>query len=139
MRLVDERPAGEAAAVTSHGSILVVDDDVMLTELISEMLGMVGYSPLTATTLSEADEILDAAAVDVLITDCIFVGEPAGIDFARRQLREERCRRAIVMSGANIGATEAADGEQLTFLLKPFRATQLCALVDAALDRSHTG
>ena len=56
-------------------SILVVDDDAAIRELLHEHLSRVGYDVLTAGDGDEMRERLDGARVDLIVLDVMLPGD----------------------------------------------------------------
>jgi|SRR5690348_9217963 CheY-like chemotaxis protein len=108
--------------------VLIVDDEVSITETLSLILQSHGYRTRIARTGEEAIEQAKASAPDVLVCDIIMPGM-TGIE-AALQIRAlcSDCR-IILMSGA-ILSTELldrarADGNHFEVLAKPFHPSKL--------------
>ena len=50
-------------------TVLVVDDEKLIRELLGDTLGALGYQTITAESCARAREVLAAGDVDVVITD----------------------------------------------------------------------
>ena len=116
---------------TSRMCILVVDDDPDIRELLHDRLASDGYAVRTAKDGQEAVEILMKGVVDGVILD-IGIPEIDGIEVLRRLRQNDQTLPVIIVT-----AVEALDRALLAmergaqaYLLKPFDATQLRAVVD---------
>jgi two-component system cell cycle sensor histidine kinase/response regulator CckA len=115
--------------------VLLVEDEDTIRELIREVLGLNGYTVLTASTPEEAIRIATSPApIDLLISDVIMPGM-GGRELARN-IREARPGiRVLFVSGypeqaiSRSGALETG----VTFLQKPFTPDTLAAKVRVAL------
>jgi two-component system, chemotaxis family, chemotaxis protein CheY len=119
-------------------TILVIDDEPFMLELVRKILEAARYQVVTATS---ADSGLDAyrrAQPDVVITDLI-MPEKDGLEAIQELLRLNPRARVIAMSGggrsgyANALPAAKAFGAIET-LRKPFPPDMLLAAVTRALD-----
>ncbi|MBX3737353.1 MAG: response regulator [Candidatus Didemnitutus sp.] len=119
-------------------SVLVVDDSVHIVEFISELLRRQGHSVVTARSGREAEAILDAVAVDVLITD-ILMPDGDGIELLNRMRRAgKNISRIVAISGGgryvdsdNCLSIAAGAGAHAV-LRKPFTDVELFAALQPA-------
>jgi len=80
-------------------SVLIVDDSVHIVDFVSELLRRQGHSVVTARSGREAETIVDAVAVDVLITD-ILMPDGDGIELLNRLRRVgKKIPRIVAISG----------------------------------------
>ena len=124
----DESRCTIVASVT----ILVLEDDTAVLELLERLLAMHGYTVLSARTAAEADAIVSqrGAAPDVLLTD-IMVGGDNGVDYAR-QLKDRLPSVGIMfMTGLAHRAPVALRSGLGPVLHKPFSARELLRALDA--------
>jgi PAS domain S-box-containing protein len=121
-------PAGPDGAET----ILLVEDEDAVRELVRRVLEDGGYAVLTASRPSEAEALLaEHEHVDLLLTDVV-MPEMSGYDLARRIEERRQGLGVLFMSGyAPQGSVDADAGE---LLKKPFTPDQLARAVRAALD-----
>ncbi|HJV22563.1 MAG TPA: PAS domain S-box protein [Holophagaceae bacterium] len=132
-RLLEEHaPAPEAATPASapkaEGTILIVEDDVLLGTVISALAESLGYHTLTATSPEEALELAAQpdTPLDLLLTDVVMPGMNG------RELRAqfERLRPgvpALFMSGytADVIAKRGILEEGVHLIRKPFSKQEL--------------
>ena len=127
-------PASTAAA---GETILVIEDDPSIREIVRRTLDHEGYSVVTASTGSEGMELLALhPAIPLVITDLVLPGCVRGIDIARHVLLNARPTRLLCMSGYSeqlISGAEALlpDG---AFIPKPFTPAELVARVREILS-----
>ena len=111
------------ARATRAAWVLLVEDDAMLRELISQMLLDIGFNPIGAGTLQEARETLRLhGAPDLALID-VSLGEESGLAVLR-ELREIKpgCP-AVVASGYGDsvpGGESLRDDPNLIVLSKPY-------------------
>jgi len=118
-------------------TVLVVEDEPQIQELVAVNLEHSGHKVLRAASAEEAEASIRAALPDVLVLDWMLPGE-SGLAFARRLRADERTRElpilmltARAMEQDKISGLEAGADDYLT---KPF-ALQELALRLRALDR----
>ena len=124
------RPAPAAGATPA--CILVVDDSAATLELIQRNLALQGYDVHTSQGAADALALLDAMAVDLVVTDVRMPGL-SGIDLIREVRQRHPGIELVVITGyATIqGAVEAlcriGDPRAAAALQSPARLSQLIA------------
>jgi len=116
----------------AKGWVLVVDDDRPMHELIATALGTDGVEVVTASSGAEAFAALDRHPVEprLVLTDVLMPGMD-GLTLARKLKARLKTAKIVVMSGHLADVSWwPADLRDLTFLAKPFRMTELMALID---------
>ena len=106
--------------------ILVVDDDDSLREIVQSLLRAAGRRVLTAAGIAEAEAVLAAEKIDVMLLDVV-VGDGNGWDALRRFAG--RCR-VVMMTGAQVDDEVRRDAKILgaaAVLQKPFTNEELLA------------
>lgn len=121
-------PPAEVPAITSRGTVLLVEDENAVREATKRMLRKFGFTVIEAKHGQDALTLWEQAgsSVDVVLTDVVM---PAmgGADLARA-LRERRPNlRVVFMSGYTQGTLEMSSMDEAAtrFLPKPFTADQL--------------
>ena len=117
-------------------TILVVEDEAEIRELISRYLERDGYRVLTAKTGDEALEKARGNAVDLVVLD-IMIPRPDGLDVTRI-IRSTSALPILIVSARGDEADRVA-GLELgadDYLTKPFPPRELLARVKALLRRS---
>ncbi|MCW5771711.1 MAG: PAS domain S-box protein [Rhodospirillaceae bacterium] len=131
---------GDAETVPLSGgaeTILVVEDDSAVRELVSSELGGLGYRVLAAENGVKARAILDSdAAVDLLFSDVMMPGGINGVQLAAEAAARRPDLRILLTSGhadlPELGASLAAGA--INLLRKPYRISELAHSVRRALD-----
>jgi two-component system cell cycle sensor histidine kinase/response regulator CckA len=110
------------------GTVLVVDDQDVVRDVIKLSLESAGYRVLEAATPSEALELARAAGaeVDLLVTDVV-MPEMDAFELANRISFELPAVRVLYTSGYTDAAAEGP------FIQKPFTPAQLIEKVGAVL------
>ncbi len=121
---------------TSQLSVLVVDDEADLRELIADSLASEAFDVTQAADGAEAISRLKTFAFDAIVVD-LRLPDADGmevLDFALTRYPEVA---AVVMTGFG-GVTEAVAAIKrgaIDFLIKPFQITQLSRILRAELER----
>lgn len=116
--------------------ILVVDDDVNITNLLSRHLTEWGYEPIIANRAYEALKIAFDTEVDLILTD-IRMPELDGLELMR-QVKILKKEVPVIMLTALRGEEllrEAIKEGAYDFLAKPFDENELEASIKMALER----
>jgi PAS domain S-box-containing protein len=126
---------GRYGAVTGGKTILVVEDDPDVREMIVGMLSDLGYQTLVARTGPEALAILDQeGSVDLLFTDVVMPGGISGIDLARAAGRSRPDLKILLTSGYAGSEPEAQSARrEFPFIAKPYRTPALARKLREAL------
>ncbi|MCP4584145.1 MAG: response regulator [candidate division Zixibacteria bacterium] len=101
-------------------TILVIDDEKLIRDLLGETLGALGYTALTAEDFKGAVNILDSQSIDVVITD-IMLPDKSGIELIELVKKNFAKTPVLAISGKNIPRQEILDAGADGFLAKPFR------------------
>jgi len=119
-------------------TVLVVEDEPQIQELVAINLEHLGHRVLRAASAEEAETAIRAALPDVVVLDWMLPGE-SGLSFARRLRSDERTRdlpilmlTARAMEQDKISGLEAGADDYLT---KPFSPKELAARIKAVLRR----
>ena len=125
--------------MTSSGSkehILIVDDSRDTLEVLQRNLSAEGYKVYTAPGAVEAISILQAAPVDLVITD-LKMPRASGLDLIRHVRENYKNTEVMMITGyATIeGAVEAVKTGADEYLPKPFTDEELLSAVKRSLDR----
>lgn len=120
---VPSRPVGPRA-----GRVLVVDDDVAVRKLLSQLLGQAGYEVSALAPGLHALDDARAPECSVLVTDIEMPGIN-GPELVRRV--REQCPElgVVLMSGRRAEAASTIDA-RTAFLAKPFRAEELIEAIE---------
>ncbi|MDE3243866.1 MAG: PAS domain S-box protein [Nitrospirota bacterium] len=117
-------PARQVAAV-AHGSttILLVDDEPLVRELVQDALQSEGYRVLACASGKEAIQVLSntQAPIHLLLTDVVMPGMN-GRELAAKAIAQDPLLQVLFMSGYTDDRVlqDGVSGAQLAFLQKPF-------------------
>jgi len=119
-------------------SILVVEDEPAIQELISYNLELAGHQVLRTDSAEEAMAMVRTALPDMVVLDWMLPGM-SGIDFAR-WMRADRRTQAVplIMLTARADEQDKLSGLETgadDYLTKPFSPRELVARVKAVLRR----
>lgn len=130
--------AGRDKAGTSSGTILLVDDDEVLTGVIREILESAGYRVLTAFGGREALEIYEAwrGDIDLVMLDMIMPGMGGAETFRELQGMDPQVS-ALIISGYSLPdeVRELLAQGCKGFLQKPFLIPELFNAIRQAIRR----
>jgi len=139
-----EKPAEKQTKVNesklSRGqeTILVVEDEESLREMLADLLTMQGYKVLTAGSGHHALEVWEKAnrEVDLLVTDMVMPGGILGGELAKRLLVQKPGLKIIFTSGYNpdIASRDVSLIEGNNFISKPYSIGKMSQLVRQCLD-----
>jgi len=120
-------------------TILVVEDEPDLRELVVQVLQGRGYTVLEAASGKQALEQWDQRNhdIDLLLTDMVMPDGMTGCQLAERLRTDAPNLRVIYTSGhtAGVPGTQLAHVEDHQFLAKPYRPSKLVEFVRTCLDR----
>jgi signal transduction histidine kinase/ActR/RegA family two-component response regulator len=126
-----------AASDRGSESILVVEDDAQVRQLAASSLRERGYTVIEATTGAEAVLALDGPGhIDLILTDVVMPGAMTGKEVAEHALQARPGVKVLFTSGY-ADASVVRNGmvkAGARFLSKPYRGSQLAAMVRALLD-----
>ena len=119
-------------------SVLVVEDEVLISQLVAEVLCENGFAVHAVEDGEEALRYLKSgAAVDVLFTDINLAGRMDGSMLAR-EARAQRPELPIVYcSGRYSPAALAPPVSRSIFVRKPYSPADLCQLLERLTSTSH--
>jgi DNA-binding NtrC family response regulator len=115
--------------------VLVVDDDLVTCEGLSQLLRGAGYEPLTAMTFHDARTVLYEQKPDIAIVD-IRLGPYNGLQLI---IEAEAGMPAIVVSGFHDTTLEAeARKAGAEYMIKPVDPARLLEMVERKLKDVKT-
>jgi two-component system response regulator ResD len=121
----------------TRGSVLVVDDEPTIAEVVSRYLERAGYQ---ARVAGDGVEALAAAASqrpDLVVLDLMLPGLD-GLEVMRRLREQDPDRIAVILLTARGEESDRITGLRLgadDYVVKPFSPAELIARVDAVLRR----
>jgi CheY-like chemotaxis protein len=125
-------PATDAPPAVGSGTVLVVEDEGELRDLATEVLGIAGYTVLSAGSPSAALDIANhhAGPIHLLLTDVV-MPEMSGRDLADRLVRARPAMKILYMSGYTDDAIvhHGVLDPGTVLLQKPFTPDKLTRMV----------
>jgi DNA-binding response OmpR family regulator len=120
-----------------RGTILVVDDDPAVLDLMASVLSTRGHAVIRAPNASAAVQAMEhhAAPIDLLVSDVMMPGR-SGPELAAELRAAQPALRVLLVSGYSEGAIELPDPERDDLLEKPFSPDELVARVERLLSPS---
>jgi CheY-like chemotaxis protein len=121
--------------MASGPSIIAVDDETDILDLLVEWLGEAGYGVLAAADPASALALLDGnPQIELLLTDIVMPGGLNGFDLARRARLRLPSLKVIFLSAYSMAeAVLQARPESEPILRKPFRHGQVVSEVQRVL------
>jgi DNA-binding response OmpR family regulator len=122
--------------MTDAATILVVDDEEMLRNLLSKILEKEGYRVLLAESGQKAMEVLADDSVDIVLTD-VKMPRMDGFEFLKTVKREYSQTGVIVMTAFGDAYT-VRDALLLgadEYITKPFKSFEIVMVVERAYWR----
>jgi two-component system, OmpR family, alkaline phosphatase synthesis response regulator PhoP len=121
-------------------SILAVDDEEHILELLAYNLERDGYRVIKAETGEEALDLLDKESIDIVLLDWMLPGID-GIEVLRRIRTHKNYRKLPVIfltaKGDEISKVVGLEVGSDDYLVKPFGIHELLARIKAVLRRSE--
>lgn len=119
-------------------TILVIDDEKGLLEVMSVVFRKEGYEVKTATSGAEGLDIINHKSIDLVITD-IRMPHMSGMEVLRyvKENYPEIPVIVITAYGSISQAVEALKAGALDYIVKPFDVEELKILVSRALERKR--
>jgi DNA-binding response OmpR family regulator len=118
-------------------TLLVVEDDPAVRNLVASSLRREGYQLLLAASAEEALDVVEnhSGTIDLLVTDAVMPGR-SGIDLVRELTARQPGLPVILMSGYTEDTLPIRDlSKAITLLQKPFTPRDLRHRIRAILDR----
>lgn len=123
----------------SGKTVLIVDDEAPIREMIAVALEMAGYECIEAASAQEAHGKVVDKKPDMILLDWMLPGT-SGVEFARRLKREElTAELPIIMltaKGEEDNKVQGLDAGADDYITKPFSPRELVARLKAVLRRS---
>lgn len=121
-------------------TILIVDDEPDICEILRFNLEMENYTVITAEDAFEGQQILDKKAVDLILLD-VMMTHKSGFEWARElKAHQQTAHIPIIFCTARTMEEDLLQGFALgsdDYICKPFRISEVKARVKAVLRRAH--
>jgi len=128
--------AGAAEGCTGMPSILIVEDEADLREMLAESLEQSGYTTFSAGTVNEARKLLEQQLPDVVLLDWM-LPDTSGLNWLRQIRRIDRFRTLPVIMLTARGEVNdrvaGLDGGADDYIVKPFSLKELQARIRSQL------
>jgi two-component system cell cycle sensor histidine kinase/response regulator CckA len=112
-------------------TILLVDDEEDIRELVAKMLRYGGFEVLEADSGAQAGQLYADRPVDLVVTDVVMAGE-SGPELAERLRRTSPELKVLYISGCP-NVRHEAWSQQASFLPKPFTIAEIVGSVSTLL------
>ena len=120
-------------------TVLVVDDEPTIAEVVSRYLERAGYSAATAADGLEAIRVAGERRPDLVVLDLMLPGLD-GLEVLRRLREDDGARTPVILltaKGEQDDKLAGLRGGADDYVVKPFSPSELVARVDAVLRRVH--
>jgi len=115
----------------SRAEVLLVEDDLTVATLTTEVLRSIGYAVLHVKSAAAALDTLAAGrTIDVVFSDVMMPGGMSGVDLAR-EVRWRRPDLPVVLTTGFIEVARTAMAEGLQVLVKPYQLETLARVLDS--------
>ena len=131
----EERVENKIPTQGGGETILIVEDEIQLLDMMVELLDDLGYKTIAASSGKDAAKLLDQGRhFDLLLTDVVMPGKIGGFALAR-MMREKRPELPVIYISGYTGYTANEMGEvQAPLLQKPAPAKELSDAIQHALQ-----
>jgi len=121
-----------------QSTILVVEDEPAIAELLSVNLGFAGHKVLVAENAEVAQSIVEGQLPDLILLDWMLPGM-SGVRYARKLRADERTKEIpIIMLTARTDEGDKVEGLETgadDYITKPFSPKELMARIKAVMRR----
>ncbi|MGA9780330.1 MAG: PAS domain S-box protein [Verrucomicrobiia bacterium] len=133
-----EKPTTQITVRGGHETILLVEDEAPVCELVSRVLAKYGYKVLSVNDGTEAVEVWrnNKDEIALLLTDLVMPNHMNGRELAEKLRAEQPELKVIFTSGysADIVGKDFKLEPELNFLQKPYHPQMLAMTVRRCLD-----
>ena len=121
-------------------SVLVVEDESAIAELIAINLRHAGHDVTVAATAEQAQHAVSGALPDLVLLDWMLPGGVSGVELCRRLKRDESLSEIPVIMltarGDEDNKVQGLDAGADDYMTKPFSTRELISRIRAVLRRS---
>src|SRR6056297_1813294 len=123
-------------------TIMIVEDDPAISEMLSINLSKEGYDVLSAGSADEALKVVEEKDVDFFIVDIMLPGSMDGFDLIRiLKSNENHKATPVLILSAKDDAADKVAGLELgsdDYVTKPFNVRELLARIKSIFRRQTT-
>ena len=112
-------------------TILVVDDEEDIVEIITESLQDSGFKTCSANSVAEAEKVLAENNVDMVLTDVKMPGE-SGFSL----LEKTKLPVILITGHLDISEVDAKERGAVTLLSKPFKVDEIVEIIESIIALS---
>lgn len=118
-----------------EGTILLVEDQLPVRKLVSEILNNAGYEVVSASSGPDAIQAFNnwSQSIHLLVSDIDLAGAMSGVDLAEHLITVRPDVRVLLMSGSPEPSLAFLD--KLHFIRKPFTSAQFLDKVKEVLSQ----
>jgi CheY-like chemotaxis protein len=128
-------PSRNRADATGSETILVVEDDAEVRNIVADQLRALGYRVLTAVDGPTAVATMESGeSVDLLFSDVVMPNGMRGDELARKAVGKRPGLKVLLTSGYALETRNEATPQEFAVLSKPYRQDELAKAIRAALD-----
>ena len=139
IRVLPSVPQPETPHRAGHETVLVVEDEPELLDLVSEVLENYGYQVIPAPSAKDALQVWQLARqkIDLLVTDMRNPEEKGGLELAKTLVSENPRLRVLYTSGYSPELIDPKINlrEGFNFLQKPYPPERLLSAIRNCLER----
>jgi PAS domain S-box-containing protein len=133
-RAISIEPQPVPKPASRKATVMLVEDEHTLRDAITKALERRGFGVIAAPDGEEALRLFMTRPVDAVLLDWTLPGL-SGAEVQNQMLRTSPDVRIILTSAYDLGNRK--DGARIGFLRKPYRISELMAVLDQALDPGH--
>jgi two-component system response regulator PilR (NtrC family) len=124
--------------MATRGSVLVVDDETELREMLTDVLSEWGYEAVAAPTAPAALDLLRGRVFDLALVD-LHMPEMSGLTFLRQVRQQDPALEVLMMTGAPsvASAVEALKLGAYDYLTKPLHLEELQHILGHLAERRY--
>jgi PAS domain S-box-containing protein len=138
----ETKHAGREALHGGMETILIVDDEPALLELVEEMLQQLGYKVLTASNGKQAlQKLADDPDIDLLFTDVVMPGGINGYELAEQAVASYPDIKVLLTSGYTemAGTRNGQERFNAHLISKPYTRAELTNRIRERLNDTQNG
>lgn len=115
-------------------TVLIVEDEWLIRELVVEILGTEGYRVLQAADADEAISLLGREPIDLVFTDIDLGPGQDGVFVARKARAIRPDLKVVYASGRRQHLEPELKVAGAVFMAKPYRPMEICNVIGRMLD-----
>jgi CheY-like chemotaxis protein/two-component sensor histidine kinase len=132
-RVVANRDSAPEKSIT----ILLVEDDDSVADLVGEMLSQLGYNVFRSPTAAAALQAwTERQPIDIVVSDVMMPGGMDGIELSKRLRALKEHLPVVLMSGYAESALLQSPVDHAPILVKPFKLAELDSALRMALSNT---